>query len=190
MTKHISCTLPALSLAFFVIAGCNTGENQNKPIVADASQVDEHGHDHHGEGGHDHAESFGEAVEELAELRDTVRDAFAAEDLDTAHGPLHDVGHLLDEVSELAGKEELTEEQQTAVKSSVDKLFDLFGSVDKMMHGQEGSEYSEVSDDIDAAIATLSELASSTSHHDEDGEHHHEDGDDKDGEGESSEEVS
>ena len=197
MTKHIALTLSAFSLSLFALAGCNTAEDQNVPIAADASEVDDHGHGH-GEGGHEHAESYGEAVEELAELRDTVRDAFAEEDMDTAHGPLHDVGHILEEVSELAGKE-LTEEQQAAVKSSVDKLFDLFGSVDKMMHGQEGSEYSEVSDDIDAAIATLSGFASESAEHDEDGEHHHEEGDDDeheeghddddaDGEGEASEE--
>ena len=196
MKKQFACTVGFFSLGLLVLVGCNTAEDQNAPIPADASQVDEHGHAH-GEGGHEHAESLGEAVEELTELRNTVRDAFAAEDPDTAHGPLHDVGHILEEVSEMAEKEELSEEQLASVKSAVDKLFDSFGAVDKMMHGEEGSEYSEVSGDIDAAIATLTEIASESSHDDEhhheegdDDDHEHEEdhGDDADGEGESSEE--
>jgi hypothetical protein len=161
--KKITALAPVaagLSLVLFCFAGCNSGTEEGTPIKADADHHD-HDHDHgeHDDHGHKHAESFAEAVEELVELRNTVRDAFASNDSEAAHGPLHDVGHLLEEVSELAGKEELSAEQMATVKSSVEALFEGFGAVDKKMHdATKGSEYSEVAEKIDAAVASLTAI--------------------------------
>ena len=139
---------------FVVGAGCES--SADAPPTA-AAHSDEH--EHHDDHGHAHPETLADAVHELTELRNTVRDAFAKEDTEAAHGPLHDVGHLLEDAESLAQKAGLTEETLTSVKASIETLFDAFGAVDKTMHGQEGSKYSEVSDKIDAAIKVLQDAA-------------------------------
>ncbi len=114
--------------------------------------TEEHAHEHD----HDHGpESLKDAIKELTSLRDTMRDAFAKNDPDGAHDPLHEVGHVLEAIPELAKKEGVSAENQTAIETGVNSLMDAFGSVDKKMHGQEGSTYAEQSAAIDAALLAL-----------------------------------
>jgi len=130
-----------------------------------ASMSDEHGHDEHNhEGGnghadHDHPETLEQGLLELTNLRDTVREAFAADDVDTAHGPLHEVGHLLEDITALFDRQNLTSERRGIAKQNLDTLFDMFGKVDSTWHGQDGAAYKEVSDEIDAAITALLNIA-------------------------------
>ena len=133
-----------------IFAGCPSSD----PVE---SADGDHDHNHgHGHGDHEkHPETYAEAVGQLVSMDKTIRDAFAANDADTAHGPLHDIGHLLEEVTELAQKETMSEEQTAAVQQAVDSLFELYGAVDATMHGGEGKSYDEVKNDIDAALATL-----------------------------------
>lgn len=140
---------PGLFCTLSVFAGC---EDASKP--KDIATVPGHDHDH----GHEHEhtyESVNDAVEELVALRNTIRDAFAKNDPDGAHDPLHEIGHVLEAIPEQANKDNLGAEKVAAMKASCDILMDAFGAVDKTMHGQEGSSYSEVSSKIDAAVAEL-----------------------------------
>jgi hypothetical protein len=122
----------------------------------------DHDHDHDHEAGehHDHPTTLDAGLKELVALRDTVRDAFAKNDTETAHGPLHDVGHLLEDITGLVEKGGFSEEAVATARKDIETLFDSFGAVDKTMHGQEGSTYSEVSAKIDAAIQSLHALNS------------------------------
>lgn len=164
------------------LAGCTDGESTPKPPVMGGGH--DHGHDHgHGQG---HPETLAGAYAQVTALRDTVRDAFKEGDADAAHGPLHDVGHLLEDLQVLADKAELSDEAKATIKTNVDILFESFGAVDDKMHDpEEGSDYSEVSEKIDAAIAAIGTAAGPLA---EGGEHDHghddhEDGDhDHDGE--------
>ncbi len=97
---------------------------------------------------------------ELSSLRNTIRDAFAANDMDLAHDPLHKVGAVLLAIRELAKKENADSEKQASIQKAVDTLMDAFGRVDKTMHGQEGSTYAEESATIDAAVLELESLIS------------------------------
>ena len=144
----------AISMAVLAVTGCGVAEQDAPGPVMTAGSHDDHGH------GHAHPETLAEAITELKELRDTVRDAFAKNDEDAAHGPLHDVGHLLEDVNELAEKSALTAEQQATIRTSTDTLFDAFGAVDNTMHGKEGSTWDEVSGKIDAAIDAMAAAAS------------------------------
>jgi hypothetical protein len=185
MISKAGLVASVFSLTALVFIGC---AEQSDPAPVMASHEDEHEH------GHEHAETLTEALSELTELRDTVRDAFAKEDGDAAHGPLHDVGHLLEEVSELADEADLSDEATATIESNIETLLDAFGAVDKSMHSEdEGSSYSEVSEKIDAAIAAITAAAGPAledddheghehGDHDEDGhEDHDEDGDHKHG---------
>ena len=101
-----------------------------------------------------------EAVKQLVALDQTIRTAFAEGDADTAHGPLHEVGHLLENIATLA-KSDAKESEQKPIQDAVDKLFELYGTVDQTMHGKEGRTYDEVSAEIDDALKTLTNQAAS-----------------------------
>jgi hypothetical protein len=111
------------------------------------------------ESGEKHAETYAEAVAELDGLATSIKDAFTANDEDKAHGPLHDVGHILGEIPALADKESISDEDKTAIKSAVEDLFESFGKLDDKMHGGEGATYEEVAGKIDQAMATLKKYA-------------------------------
>lgn len=139
------------TLAFSLLVGSGCSHSASSDT---AGTTKEQGHDDHHE--HHHGpETLNEALAELTELRNVIRDAFAKDDPDTAHGPLHEVGEILEAIPELAEKENVSVENQAAAKTAVDALMDAFGSVDKTMHGQEGATYSEVSSKIDTTLAAL-----------------------------------
>ena len=87
---RFSKSLASLALLSAVLVpGC-----QDAP-PAPVADTHEHGEGHH------HPETLADALTELTELRDTIRDAFAADDTDKAHDPLHEVGHIIEVVQEL-----------------------------------------------------------------------------------------
>lgn len=150
---------PQLLLVFVGIAlGCALGCQRSATDAAGQAAADHdhdhgNGHDHHG----DAPQNFAEAVEKLVSLHDQIRDGFAKDDVESAHGPLHDVGHLLEDLAKLAEKHTPALDV-AAVKKDADELFDLYGKVDEKLHGDEGSTYGEVAEKVDAAVERLHEL--------------------------------
>jgi len=143
--------VPSLCIAAITILaiGCgkNTSDDQRPPVSIDELET---AHE-----GHAHAETYAEAVAELEEMNKTISAAFAANDIDSADEPIHEVGHVLDEVVTLAKKETMPEEAVAAISAAVEKLFDAFGRVDEKIHGGEGATYGEVQADIDAGFEVL-----------------------------------
>ena len=142
-------------LVGIALAGC--GGTQT---AAPSPSVDQHDHEHEAPGdGHEHAhpESFAETLKEVEELRAEIQTAFAAGDLAKADGPVHAVGHLLEELPELAAKESLSEAEQHQVKQSIGRLMDSFAALDERVHGGDGTgkSYDEVAVQIDAALDDL-----------------------------------
>ena len=105
------------------------------------------------------ADSFASEVARLVEMRNTIRDGFAAGNHDKAHGPLHTVGHSLGLLSSLASSEDLSADQMTSLKTATDVLFEAFNQIDLTMHGKEGKTYDEVASEIDTALKTISDMA-------------------------------
>jgi hypothetical protein len=128
------------------VMGCQDAPSK---VNLPAEAHDEHEHEHH-------YDSVRDAIEELTTLRNVIRDSFAKNDQDAAHEPLHEVGHVLEMIPELAKKENVSAENQAIVEKSVETLMTAFGAVDKTMHGQEGSTYTEEAGKIDAALTELS----------------------------------
>ncbi len=93
-------------------------------------------------------------------LRDTIRDSLAAGDKDKADEALHDLGHVLEQIPELAKSH--SSDASEAVKQDVDDLFNLFGKLDEQIHAHAEVTYDEYSEKIDAAIERLHER---TDHH-------------------------
>lgn len=152
---RLSLLLVVVGIPLACATGCQ-GSATDAGAQASANHDHEHGNGHD----HDHGEvpkTFSEAVEKLVALRDKIRDGFAKDDVEAAHGPLHDVGHLLEDLTKLAEKHTPAVDL-AAVKKDADELFDLFGKVDEKLHGEEGATYKDVSDKIDAAVERLHEL--------------------------------
>jgi hypothetical protein len=113
------------------------------------------GHDHHGDADHEeHHESYAEAVAELDSLCVAAKDGLAANNLEAADAAVHEIGHILEELPELAAKEASLAADDT-IKPAIDDLFDCFDKIDRKLHGEAGKTYGEVADRIDAALKTL-----------------------------------
>lgn len=174
-------------VAFYctLVSGC--GETK-PPEIANSNSVTGHQdeHDTHSHEGHEHKtvidaaqagldvdslphleeaelpESLPNSVIVLTGMRDTIRDGFKAGDIEKADGPLHEVGHLLEHIEDLAKKSSLTDAEKKQISDVIESLFKDFGLVDERVHdkkGEKGKPYSEVADSIDAAIKTLSDLS-------------------------------
>ena len=151
-------TALALSVAAALMMnfGCGNSSESDPATAGATGHDDDHDHSH---GGHHHAETLPEAITELTEMRNTIRDAFAKNDVDTAHDPLHEVAHVLELIPGLAEKQGITGDALATIKSSTETLFEAFGNVDKTLHGGEGSTYAEESEKIDAALKAIVDAA-------------------------------
>ena len=158
------------------VSGCDNKPVTQEPPVKSAENHDhDHDHDHgdhdHKEGEtHDHAEKEGEkhdhsnmsltdAVKEIVTLQKAIADAFAANDPEKAHDPLHEIGHIIEVLPAAGTKAALAEADVTELKTTADGLMDAFGKVDATMHGDGEVKYSDVSEQVDKAVATLKRLA-------------------------------
>ncbi len=73
-----------------IVAGCG-GPATDSPETAHSGEGHgEHAHEH---GEHEkHPQDLKEALAQLTGMRNTIRDAFAKNDADAAHDPLHELG--------------------------------------------------------------------------------------------------
>ena len=109
------------------------------------------------EGGHKHATTLAGALKEIEEFRGTIKEAFAKKSPDDAHDALHEIGHVLGSVTELAAP--ATDEAKKSLKTAVDELFDCFSAMDDTLHKKStGKTYEEVADRIEAAMSTLNAM--------------------------------
>lgn len=131
---------------------------------------DDHDHDDHDhgdgldpslpptDGDHEHhdPETYDEAVTELLATQKAIAEAFAADNQDDAHGPLHNVGHLLGNTETLIEKSDMDDDTKKKLSEAIEQLFSSYGAVDEKMHNAEkGKDYSDVSEQIDNAINAL-----------------------------------
>ena len=144
-----------LMVASTSLAGCGASQTSDS-----TSSSDQHDHDKElHAGAHKHAapKSLDGALKQLDELRTAVKTAFSAGDLEKADGPVHEVGHLLEALPELAVNESLSEANQQQVEQAVDSLMASFAALDERVHGGDaaGKSYDEVASEIDEALAKL-----------------------------------
>jgi hypothetical protein len=140
------------------VVGCGDAQT-----AASNPQSKQHDHEHasHGdEHEHAHPQMFAETLTKVDELRTKIKTAFAAGKLDEADGPVHEIGHLLEDSPVLAAKESLSEADQQRIKQSVDSLMECFGALDERVHGGDsaGKSFEEVAARIDSALAELKSI--------------------------------
>jgi hypothetical protein len=150
--------LRSFSYGLFVLVGVALIGCGGSETTASSSSVDQQDHearvdDHE----HAHPESFAGAVTKVEELLADIKTSMAAGDLAKADGPVHEVGHLLEKLLELASTESLSEADQQQVERAVDSLMDSFAALDERVHGGEskGKSYDEVAAPIEAALSEV-----------------------------------
>ena len=146
-------TVAAVSMLIWL--GCGQ-PGSNKPPKAVETDADHH-HDHdHAHGDHDdHGETFADEFQELEEARVQIKDAFASGNPDKAHEAVHQAGHSLEELKEMAKADSVPADKQDELVKTVDDLFECFMAIDDKLEGREGKTYDEVAERIDAGMAKL-----------------------------------
>ncbi|MFM8735463.1 MAG: hypothetical protein ACKOC8_09745 [Pirellulales bacterium] len=130
-----------------------------------ATVTDDHDHDHgddHDHGGdHDHDEptTFADGVAKLESLAADLAEKLSADEGEAADDAVHGLGHLLEEVRDLAEGEKLD-----AASKGLDELEECFGKIDEAFHsGEESADprkvLESVKERLQAAFAELKEVA-------------------------------
>lgn len=171
-TAAMGCSILAV---FLLGCGPSGGESTGSQPAGQAAAPHEHAdHEHadhkdgdHPHDGHEHADAvsgkpsadFAAVVTGLQQEYEAIRDAFRAGDKGKADGPLHQVGHTLEALPELAAKAKLGEQDVAAAKSAATVMFEAYGEIDEAIHGGKDPDYGAAADKLDKAMAELSELA-------------------------------
>jgi hypothetical protein len=163
---------PLVAILIFCSTGCGPGEpaepassteNAAEDHDHDHEHDDEHDHDHADHDGHDHGsseapQSFDEAVAYIEKSGGAITEAFASGEPESAHDELHDIGHVIESLPELAKQAGLTDEQLDAVETATESLLDAFGELDGTLHGGEAVEVADLSQQISAQVDSLRAL--------------------------------
>ena len=159
---RLLCVLVCFStIACLTATGCNQPASK-PPAAHDDHDHKGHAHDDHKDGDHkkDHGdETFAGVVKELLKMRDGLKEAFAKKDNKAADDLLHEIGHTLSEVDDLAKKASLPQAKLDAIHKTKEELLDLFGEVDDFVHSGKGSPYEKVSTKTDAGLEELRKAA-------------------------------
>ena len=79
--------------------------------------------------------SLSDAIGGVKTMITNISDAMAENNVDKAHGPLHEIGHKLEALPKMIDASSLADEAKTAAKSAIDSLMSDFGKVDAKLHG-------------------------------------------------------
>ena len=157
-----------ISTLVLVLIGCGSTDQSVSDSSSQSSAVEDHAHDDHDghdhdhddHGGHDHEESgqpesFAEAISQIDDMGSKITAAFAKGEPDDAHDELHDIGHMIESLPELAKKAGLPEPKQEKVGEATEALMDAFGELDGTLHGGEKVDVEKISTTISAQIEEL-----------------------------------
>lgn len=153
------------TLAATLMAGCapeTAPAPSAGPAVAQTDRDADHGHDHdHAHADHDEPETVAEAVAQLERLWAETKAHLAAGDHEKADGPVHMVGHLLEDLGGLVAKEKPAVEAEA--RKAGEAIFDCFDKIDTAIHAADEAvrkklDAAEHAPAIEAALAKLKEL--------------------------------
>lgn len=161
----MSCRIICAAIACLgFVTGCAPSTPTAPAAAKTAAGHDhhDHGHDHdHDHGDHDKPETVAEGIAQLEKLCAEVKGHLAAGDHAKADGPVHMVGHLLEDLGELVAKEKPAVEAEA--KQALEAVFESFDKLDTVIHGADEEarkklDYAEHAPAIESALAKLKEL--------------------------------
>jgi hypothetical protein len=171
----------ALCLSLIVVwtaSGCGKSTTKTVPAAGSKAPADDHEHGD-AEDGHDHGDAkeaddhgdadahahettelhtLAEGIAALEQNYQQIKDAFAKNDAEKAHDPMHSMGNVLDALPELGKTAGLTADDATKLQQAVDKLMEAYLSVDEAMHEQKTPDYTAVAEQIDQQMAIIRAL--------------------------------
>ncbi|MCL4202297.1 MAG: hypothetical protein KJ000_07365 [Pirellulaceae bacterium] len=162
----LGCLLGGMALLY--LSGCGPSQPAQPQPTAPQTHDHDHDHDHDDAHDHDHDHShvtpadFTASVAVLRGHFETIRDAFTEKDLDKAHDPIHEVGHVLEGLPELAAKAGLTEQDLAKAQAAVAAMFEAYGKIDQAIHEGEEADYEAVRDKLDQGMADLDAVVQGT----------------------------
>lgn len=151
-TQLTLCFLVAVCLIGFV--GC---QDSGKTVVAKSDANTSQHDDPDADGDHKHAENYDDAVAELVEMQTKIKDNIGNGNTEAAEGPLHDVVHVLEIIGNFVQNSDLDDEAKKSCTDAIENLYGSFNAIDDKLHGDEGKDYDEVSEQIETSIKTLQE---------------------------------
>jgi len=139
------------------LCGCQAGEpGTAKP---DDVVLDVHHDTLHSDHQHAHAAeplNFADALKKVEEAKEKICKAFEQGTPDEAHDALHQVGHMLEELPQLATQgRELSTDTVTQIDQAVESLFDGFGKLDDTLHGGAEVELDKINQQLTQALVNL-----------------------------------
>lgn len=148
----------AFAVGGVLVIGCDSASPPAAAPARPAAAAHDHDHDH---GDHDEPETVAEGVAQLEKLCADVKAHLAAGDHEKADGPVHMVGHLLEDLGKLVAKEKPAAEAEA--KQALEAIFESFDKLDTVIHGADEEarkklDYAEHAPAIEAALAKLKEL--------------------------------
>ncbi len=106
--------------------------------------------------GHEHATSYNQSIEMLDKMLSDARAAKEKGDTEALDNTVHEIGHALEDVTDLAAKEaSIDAAAKEKIAAAVETLMDAFGKVDEKLHGGKGADLAEVEATITPAFDTL-----------------------------------
>ena len=154
--KSSCCYLLLCASVTLLSVGCkpagDSKSNGNAPVTT-------HDHDHGHSGEHQHPESLLEGLQQLSDAYMVIKNVMEKGDADAAHGPLHDIAHLLEEdLPGLTQKSDLGDDVKSKLTASWNGLFDQFGKLDGFFHGGPKVEWADLDKQISPIMEELKGL--------------------------------
>ena len=144
-----------------IFSGCQPTIDPTKPQTS-ATEAHDQDTDHEHDAGHaheEHAETFAEAVAAIEKQGAMIIGAFSDGKPEDAHDALHEIGHLIEELPELATKEKFDSELKKQVNEAKEKLMDAFGELDDTLHGGEAKNVDDVKLEVERSMKSLKSIS-------------------------------
>lgn len=153
-------------LSSFIVAALLLGSGcDSKPVgkAGDPKAAHDHSHDGHD---HDHKETAASPADALKSMLEKsvaatqkIYDAGNGGKVEDAHDELHDIGHFLEALPELAKKAALDTASQEAINKASKSLFEVMGKIDELLHDGKEVKFDDFKADMDAGLSELKKIA-------------------------------
>ena len=122
---------------------------------------DDHGHDDHGHG-HELPATVEAAIKQLKKVTNQVRAALKDGETGKADSLVHSIGHLIEDLNEKIASADVEQKVKDAATAASEKIFDAYGELDSVLHGDkeeiENLQFSDFGPAITKATKTLESL--------------------------------
>lgn len=100
-----------------------------------------------------------QSLDKVHGLATKIGQGFTDGEHEKAHGPMHEIVHLLEELPRKVDSSDLAVDVKKSLNDSIKTIMDSFDKVDAKLHGDEnGVEFSDVKEKVDAALDNIHKI--------------------------------